>query len=75
MGLDLSASKIDQGFQTGTYQGLHCGMSSPDWLPPASVWPLAFLRGFPRLAWVSDPGSFQITASALGLRACEIFVL
>ena len=35
-------------------------------LPPAS------LRGSPRSAGGSNPGSFQITASVLGPRACEI---
>ena len=35
-------------------------------LPPAS------LGGSPGLAGGSDPGSFQISASALGLRVCEI---
>ena len=35
--------------------------------------PPAFLRGYLRLAGESGLGSFQITASALGPRACEIW--
>ena len=50
----------------------------PKWLPPASVssgkspLPPASLRGFPRSARRSDPGSFQTMAPVLGLGACEI---
>ena len=54
------------------------GMSSPKWLPPASILQGESLmlptspEGSPRSASGSDPGSFQITASVLGLRVCEI---
>ena len=53
----------------------HGGVSSPKWLLPGSmspVWvPIAslFLGGSPR---ESDLGSFQTTASALGLVSCEV---
>ena len=53
-------------------------MSSQKWLLPVSYpqgelhLPTASLRGSPRSAGGSHPGSFQITASALGLRVCEI---
>ena len=52
--------------------------SSPKWLLPASMSPgksqlsPASLGCFPRSASGSNPGSFQITASALGLGVCEI---
>ena len=42
-------------------------MSSPKWLLPASPSP----GGSPRSASGSDPGSFQTTASVLGLRLCK----
>lgn len=54
-------------------------MSSQMWLPQVFMYP----RGVPvvsyfserlRLASGFDTGSFQITASALGLRTCEIVI-
>ena len=54
-------------------------MCSPKWLPPVSMSPGELqlppvCPGGPRRSAVeSDSGSFQITASALGPRACEIF--
>ena len=52
-------------------------MSSPKLLPPASPQGESQLLsasagGSPRSASESDQGSFQITASALGIRVCEI---
>ena len=50
--------------RNGCFQGL-----CPQW---ESQLPPSFLGGSPRSAGGSDPGSFHITASALGPRACEI---
>ena len=60
------------------HQCPHGRTSSPKWLLPVSMFPgwvpVASVSSgdSPRSAGVSDPGSFQITASVLGFGACEI---
>ena len=55
---------VEQAPQDGCQQHL-CPQDETQ-LPPAS------LGGSPRSAGGFDPGSFQISASALGPRACEL---
>ena len=64
--VSTSVLVVEQVPQNGCHQCL-C-LKEEHQLPPAS------LKGSPRSAGRSDPGSFQITASALGPRAFEIFV-
>ena len=77
-----------RGFSHGLVGGLQNGAcqhqcsggrrSSPKWPLPVSTsqkesqLPPASPEGSPRSTIGSDPGTFQITASALGLGACEI---
>ena len=79
MGLGPSANKVEGRLQNGSQHQCPCGrMCSPKWLPPVSMFPGELqlppvCPGGPRRSAVeSDSGSFQITASALGPRACEI---
>lgn len=65
MGLDLGANKLEGGFQDSASQ--HQCLCVRTSSPPAS------LGGSLRPAGGSDPGSFQITASAVGPGACEIW--
>ena len=81
VGLGPSAKKLDGGFQTGACQP-RCprgGRSSSQVAATSVCNPRvssrchpASLGGSPRSAGGSDPGSFQITASVLGPRACKM---
>lgn len=78
--LDPNTYKLDEGIQNGTCQHPypHGRISFPKWVLPSlflqgeSQFPLASQGGSPRLASRSDPGSFKITAFALGFRVCDI---
>ena len=73
-------NKLEGGFQNGVrqHQCSHANMNPPKWLLPApcpqheSQLPPASLGDSPMSVSGSDPGSFQITVSALGLGACKI---
>lgn len=75
-----SAHNLEGGLQNGTcqHQGPHSRISLQKWLPPASLpqrncpLPPASPGVSPEWACWSDPGFFQLTGSALGLRACEV---
>ena len=64
MGLDPGANSLEEGFQNGTCQCL-CFQGELQLLLASSGDP-------PRSANESDLGSFQMTASVLGPRGCEI---
>ena len=64
VGLDPGANSLEGGFQNGTCQCL-CLQGELQLLLASSGDP-------PRSANESDLGSFQMTASALGPRGCEI---
>ena len=69
-----STNKLEGEFQNGTclYQCPCDRTSSQNWLLPVSVSPECTPASCPpRSACGSDPGSFQITASALGPGAGE----
>lgn len=79
MALAPSADEVEGRLQNGSQPPCPRGrMCSPKWLPPVSMSPGELqvppvCPGGPRRSAVeSDSGSFQITASALGPRACEI---
>ena len=59
-----SVLMVEQTLQNGCHQCLFPQRKSH--------WPPASLRGSLRSASVSDPSFYQIIASALGLKACEI---
>ena len=78
-----SANRVERGLQNGTCQSQYpCGRASSSnfwcqYVCPQSELQLSptALEGAPRLANGSDPGSFQFTGSALGLRSCETVCL
>ena len=81
MGPGPGANNLEGGFHNVPcqHQCPHGRMSSPNGChqclcPQGELqWPSASPGSSPRSAGGSDPGSFQITASALGPGVCEIF--
>lgn len=79
-GAGPSTNKLVKGFKISTcqYQGPRGRRSSQSWLLPETMTPArvplasCHLRSSSRSAGGSDLSLFQITASSLGLRACEI---